>query len=188
MQNSLLWQVLFEPISELVPPAGGSEFGFHMCSEKPEGYEQNNDKFNDKPQNSRSFNNYLGSRYTSSSIVCYASSNTVSKFKMSIVQDFLNIYILNESKYIPLTFCYQGHMYYQIVFQRALENNEKTFISIAKYFVRHSMNRDNGYLNNSQVWQTSLPALLFLTVWTNWKNNVGLKLVNLKTMGRLSYQ
>lgn len=51
--------------------------------------------------------------------------NTSSKLKMSIVQRFLNIYILNKSKYIPLTFCYQGHVYYQVIFQRALESNEK---------------------------------------------------------------
>lgn len=61
----LLWQVPFEPISELVPPAGGSEFGFHRCWEKPVDYKWNN-RFNDKSQNGHSFNNYLGSRYTSS--------------------------------------------------------------------------------------------------------------------------
>lgn len=60
MQNCLLWQVLSEPISELVPPAEGSVFGFHMCSEKLVGYKGNTDIFNDKSQNS--INNSLGSR------------------------------------------------------------------------------------------------------------------------------
>lgn len=67
--------------------------------------------------------------------------NTFSKFNMYIIQNFFTIHILNTSKYLPLTFCYQGHMNYQIIFQRSLGYNETLFISIEqeKYLFKQFM-------------------------------------------------
>lgn len=46
---------------------------------------------------------------------------------------------------------------------------ESLLALLTKDFIQYSTTRDTGYLNNPQLWQTALSALLFLVVWANWK-------------------
>lgn len=95
--------------------------------------------------------------------------NTFSKFNMYIIQNFFTIHILNTSKYLPLTFCYQGHMNYQIIFQRSLGHNETLFISII-------VNKKNIYLNSSWAWWTFIVRGVFPYCVNKMKEK---KLINL---------
>lgn len=162
MQNSLLWQVLSEPISELVPPAGGSEFGFHMCSEKLVGYKWNTDTFNDKSQNS--FNNSLISRCIQVGVfLLYTISDVL--FNPSSIHRYstkVNTYRWLSAIRATCTTKSFSKGPWKIMTKSLLA-------LLTKDCIQYSMTRDNGYLNNPQLWQTALSALLFLVVWANWK-------------------
>lgn len=173
MQKSLLWQVLSEPISELVPPAGGSEFGFHMYSEKLAGYKWNTDTCNDKSQNS--VNNSLGSRWIQVAAFYYTISDTL--FNPSLIHRYSTE--VNTYRWLSAI---RATCTTKSFSKGPCKIMTKSLLALLpKDFIKYSMTKDNGYSNNPQLWQHCLHCFFL------WCEQIE-RFINLTTTGSLSYQ